>query len=220
MNALTYHNKPELKAQILAGYDAHIKADTLIKGEYFNYDDGFKGCHIGCVVRELGGDEVDQYSDLTGLPVWLRDLTEHFFERMAYPENQRVSRAILEAVPVGQDITPVYHKFMVWLLEDEKHGTLQYCDERGAAATQAVINLHKRSADGIEVDNAAWAAARAAAWAAARAAWAAARDAEAAAGAAAWAAAWAADAAAGAAAWDAAWDAQSKKLIQLLSESE
>lgn len=202
---LTWHNDPKLKAKVLAGYDAHIKADTLIKGEYFNYDDGFTGCHVGCVVHDLGGKEIDSYTELTGLPVWLRDLSEYFFENMEYPQNQKITRDILDAVPHGKDLTPVYHKFLIWLLEDAEHGTIQYCDESGVKATRTAVALHKKAVSGKEVTSREWPDAGDAAW---NAAGDAARAARAAAG-----------DAAGDAAWDAAWDAQVKALTRLLKEA-
>ena len=207
---VTWHNDQGLKDKVVSGYEAHMKADTLIKGEYFLHDEGFRGCHIGCVIHDLGGSEVgshtEEYQRVTGLPKWLASLNEYFFENMDHPKNQEVTRDILQATPVGKDLTPAYHKFMVWLLLDEKEGTIRFCDEDGVKVTRDVAELHQRSIDGDNPSEGEWAAAGAAAgdvaWAAAGAA----------AGDAAGAVTWAA-------AGDAAGDAQAAKLIELLRQA-
>lgn len=226
----SWHGDADLKAKALAGYDLHIKADTLVKGAYFDgAGETFRGCHIGCVVTDLGGSSEGshskEYERVTGNPEWLASLTEHFFESMPNPQNQTVTRAIMEATPVGKDLTPVYHRFMIWLLADEKHGTIQDCDDAGRSITESVVALHVRAAAGDYPSDGEWASAEAAAWYAARGATVvgAGEVAEAAALDAAWVATRAAASAAGAAALAtagaAAWDAQSEQLIKLLRDA-
>ena len=213
---LTWHSDADLKARVLKSYDGHIAADTLIKGEYFGGDEEtFKGCHIGCVVKELGGNDKNQYPELTGLPDWLMGLNEYFFEHMPHPQNQKITRDILEAIPEGKDISLVENRFLIWLLTDETHGSIRHCDDDGRKATLTVAALHERVLVGDKPSQDEWAAARdvvraTASYvvrAAARdAAWAAVSD-----------AAWAA---AKAAASDVTRAAQSEKLIELLKAEQ
>jgi hypothetical protein len=221
----TWLGDPDLKAKTLAAYDAHIKQDALIRGTYAKQNGVFKGCHIGCLVHDLTGADAQSIKDMggnqrrdiiaekIGQPNWLTSLAEYFFERLEPPKNQQVSRAILDATPVGVDLTPVYHRFMIWLLTDEQHGSRQYADDAGQKATDAIVALHERAASSDTPKNEEWDAARVAAKAAARAGWAgcaAARGAQ-------------SDALirllSEAAAWAAARDAQADALIRLLSEA-
>ena len=227
----TFHNDEKLKKRLVESYKAHIAADTLIKGDYFDENDGtFMGCHMGCVVNEMGGEDEHSYEALTGLPMEYARLAERYHERLPHPLNQEIGLAMLDACPVGVDLTIVFSKFKLWLLMDEEFGSLQYCDEQGKAATEVVAALHRRFIDGGSVSEEDWAAARAAsdaamdaasdaamdaamdaAWAAARgAARDAARDA-------AWAAAWAAASEADRYAARAAhMEASARKFIELL----
>ena len=221
---LTYHGDPAIKARAVESMRSHRAADELVKGHYIKVNGGFTGCAVGCVLRDLAGVDTEPedphalYAEVAGLPKWLAHLHDLFFEELPHPANQQFAEDLLAAVPVGVDLTPAYHRFMVWLLTDEENGSRRFADEAGQAATDAVASLHNRAASGDMPTDEEWATARATArateWATERAA------ARAAARAAEWAAEWAtASAAARAAASAAAWAAQSKALIRILAEA-
>ena len=210
----------DLKAKTLAAYDTHIAQDTLVRGVYGEEatDGTFQGCHIGCLLHVLTGasaasiEEMDSgerlraVRDATGLPCWLTELSEYFFEGLPPPRNQQVTRSIMDAVSPGAGLGAVKHRFVIWCLTDDTYGWRQHCDDAEKAATDKVVALHTRAAAGESVSDAEWEAARADAR---DAAWAAAIDD---ASAAVWAAAWA-DAMA------AARDAQANALVRLLAEA-
>jgi hypothetical protein len=225
---LAFHGDSNIKEKYLSRVIAHRAADELVKGQYWSKG---KGCAVGCTIH---GDQHKAYETELGIPEVLARLEDGIFENlpnelaMVWPER------FLSAIPVGKDLTKVWHHFVIWLLGDAEHGTMRLCDPAGAAATKTVIELYQREIAGEVIPSSAWDAARDAAWDAARdaaraAAWdaarAAARDAaRAAARDAAWAAARAAAgaaawAAAGAAARDAHYVRMSDKLISLLAEA-
>ena len=223
---LSWLGDAERKAKTLEFYDGHIAADTLTRGCYAgNNGSEFRGCHIGCVLHDMAGLDAATIKSMSeearlgwverviGQPAWLTTLTEQFFECLPVPRNQEVSRAILAATPVGVDLTPVRHGFLIWVLTDPQHGSRQYADGAGKAATDAVAALLRRALAGDPPTPAEWMEVRVAARATAEDAWDA-RDA-------AWDAAVAAAESTRAAAWaagDAAMEAQAAALIRLLKE--
>lgn len=195
---LTFNGLQSLKDKIQAGNKLHEEQDRLIRGKYWNENpEDFKGCSIGCTLHTMGHDEYSDHAkaaELCGLPEWTMHLSEFLFENTSRPN---FNTTFFGAIPVGvsfERMEVVKHKFLLAILSDPTHGTINKCDEAGRAATKTVIALLERAIAGDTPSNEEWAAASAAASAAAEAAaeWAA-RDAElAVARAAAWAAAWAA----------------------------
>lgn len=167
-NILSWYNNPDLKQAAIDGMRAHRIADELVKGHYIHVDGAFSGCAVGCVLRDLAelgptnseDNPHEQYSNVAGLPLWIAHLHDHFFEVLPHPDNQQFAEDLLIAIPVGVDLTTAYHKFMIWLLTDDIHGSRQYCDDDGKSATDAVVSLHKRLISGDMPVDKEWAAAR------------------------------------------------------------
>jgi hypothetical protein len=159
-------NDTKVKEKYLSRVHAHASADEIIKGRY--WEDG-KGCAVGCTIHS--GDH-NKYEKLLGLPRWLAYLEDSIFEGLPNGEAKGFPEQFLSAINVGADLTPVYHKFMMWLLVDPLRGVLRFADERGAVAIKRIAELHQLELGPTEgrPDYSAWAAAGAAAWAAAGAA--------------------------------------------------
>jgi len=130
-------NDTKVKEKYLSRVRAHASADEIIKGQY--WEDG-KGCAVGCTIHS---SDHDKYEKLLGIPRWLAYLEDSIFEGLPNGEAKNFPEQFLSAINVGADLTPVYHKFMIWLLVDPLQGVLRFADERGAVAIKRVAELHQ-----------------------------------------------------------------------------
>ena len=189
-----------MKEKYLARVKAHQKADQIVQGHYW---DRGRGCAVGCTIH---GQDHQAYETKLGIPIQLAYLQDWIFEELPSKEAKDFPVDFLESIPVGEDLKPVLHRFLYWLLVDPEDGVIQYAqdeeEEQVKEAILSVADLYSRVMKGQEVTNEQWSAAWAAAWAA--------RDA-------AWAASEAARGAARAAARDAALKRQKQKLLELLA---
>jgi len=215
-----FHNKPELKAQAIAEMQAHIAADQLVKGQY--WEDG-KGCFIGCAVKNKGeGHWHDTFKDIYNIDKRLAELFDTLFEGVPNERAMRWPIEVYNAIQVGADVSKVADEFQYWLLTGEDSPlAFSFNDDAWGVwnAIKGVAELYAQRLAGNEPTQSSWTAAgttaSAAASAAARSA--ARTAARTAARAAAWDAAGdAASAAAWAAAGDAAYVKMADKLLELL----
>ena len=171
-----FHGDPKVKEKYLARVKAHREADEIVKGQY--WENG-KGCAVGCTIH---GQAHLAYEKELGIPIQIAHLQDFLFENLPNEEAKDFPVDFLEAIPVGEDLKPVLHQFLYWLLVDPEDGVIQYAqDEKEEQVKEAILSvadLYSRVMNGQEVTNeqwsATWTAARGAAWSAARAAWAAA----------------------------------------------
>jgi hypothetical protein len=209
MTMLAFHNDPKVRQDALDRAKGHREADELVQGQYW---DSGKGCFVGCTVRDMAGVTLAPLTDqghslfptILGVPEQLAWLGDELFEMQTQEDSLLWPERILNAIPLGADLSGVRDRWSLWILMDETWGIFQIAHESKAVVC-AMGELFRRATEGDEPTKDEWdRAARAArvAWAT-RAAWAA-RD------------AWAARAARAAwdawnarAAWDtwAAWDA-------------
>ena len=208
----SFHGNHELKEKLLRDIIEHRRLDRFRQGQF--YDDSGRGCHLGCCVKShdisLNGDWHQIFSNIYGIPLSIAYLEEFFFENLPIDKAKLWSETIIEATPVGVDLSHSYHRFMIWILCDKKFGVINYATGELIHVINHIASLHALCINNQEVQESTWAAAKDAAVAAARAAaratassaaWAAAKSA---AKSAARTAAWAA---AGAASRAAAWSA-------------
>ena len=224
---ISFHGKQEVKDFYLARVATHHAADQIIQGKYWEHG---KGCAVGCTIH---GHDHSKYENELGIPRIIARLEDRIFEGIPNEEAKEFPLQFLQAIPVGKDLTPVWKKFLVWLLIDKTTGTINHAKkiETKKAIKDVAELIEKSITENVtteqfaEVRKAADAAAAAAyaAYAAAAAAYAAAA-ADAADAAAADAAAYAAAYAAADAAADARKKARTKryhgmrdKLIELLA---
>lgn len=171
---LTYHNDPAIKAKAIARCKEHIEADRLRAGNYGQeFDDGFRGCAIGCqlwdIAREEGWDWRDRGDEHEIVAeaywpgqVWLSHLEDRIFECLPSQERKEWPLRLVSAVPVGVDITPVSHRLTAYILRDVLrnyfHGA-QFPEV--AAAVEGVARLHERASGGDVIFQNEWAQAQA-----------------------------------------------------------
>ena len=166
-----------MKEKYLARVKAHQKADQIVQGHYW---DRGRGCAVGCTIH---GSNHEAYETKLGIPIQLAYLQDLIFEELPSKEAKDFPVDFLESIPVGEDLKPVLHQFLYWLLVDPEDGVIQYAqdeeEEQVKEAILSVADLYSRVMKGQEVTNEQWSAAwevdREAAWAARGAAWAASR---------------------------------------------
>lgn len=164
----TWKNQQELKEAAIAAAIWHRDQHMLARGTYWQ---GNRGCAIGCHAHHIrpdvvGGGQHAIVADGYGWPLWLCHLADCFFENTSYAYSQKWPEALCRAIPVGVDIAPVLHLFLVAVLEE----ALPHATEEVAAIIRRVQSLHTAAAAGQAVSQEAAAAEAAAAEAAAEAA--------------------------------------------------
>jgi hypothetical protein len=195
---IAYHNKPEIRADIIKQLEAHIAADQLVKGQY--WENG-KGCAIACTLHSSNHME---YETRFGIPVMLARLEDCIFEGLPNGTAKAWPIRFMSAIKPGHDLSLVGWKFLYWILTDETVNpgiTHPLVKDAVAQAAQVICAISKGEPPNES-------AARSAAWSAESAAWSA-ESAESAARSAARSAAWSAESAAWSAAWSAARSAES-----------
>ena len=193
-NLQAYLNDESLKEKTIASMQVDIKAEALVKGHYWN---GQNGCFVGCVIR---GDSHADFELKLGIPRIIARLADRIFEGLPYDDAKKFSVDFLQAIKPGADLSTVWPKFAVFILIDKEYGVIKFAKKNKTKKTiQDIADLYQRIINGEKIDANTWLEARRNA-AAAYAADAAAAYADAAAAAAAAYAA-AADAAAAAAAY-------------------
>lgn len=161
-----YHGSHELKVAIVAEMRAHAAAETLMRGHYWN-DEDKTGCFIGCITKS---DSHAKAMERLGCPLPLCHLIDDVFEGVSgasRADGRRFAVDILEAMPVGADLSAVPDHLMAWTME--RLLTLEEVTENEAvrSCVDTVRGLYQRRLAGDEPSQEDWDAARAAAWAAA-----------------------------------------------------
>lgn len=235
---LAYHNNPQIKSDILDQLQAHMDADELAKGQY--WENG-KGCAAACTIH--GSDHME-YETRFGIPVMLARLEDRLFEGMPNEDAMLWPMRFMSAIQPGMDLSLVGWKFQYWLLTDPSvnpgitHETVRdavklcadviYPLTEGLTIDPSAALSAEKSAARIAEESAEWSAAALAALAAESAARAA-RIAEwgaMSAVSAEWSAEWSARSAARSAEWSAAnaesaaYLRMSEKLLELIAECE
>jgi hypothetical protein len=228
---LAYHNDPAIKAKYLKRVRAHQKADRLVQGTGAEgAGENFRGCAVGCTLEVY---DHSRYPIELGIPQELARLEDRIFEGLPVDAAMKWPAQFLSVITPGADLTMVWPRFSLWLLETElgKYPTSEPATalyRRWIAGNKPGVEEWRSAADAAYAADAAAADAAYAARAAADAADAAAADdADAYAAYAAYAAADAADAYAASYAADAAayaaraarkafWNRAAKQLLKLL----
>ena len=205
-----FHNDKNIKDKYMSRIEAHIRADELIKGKYWEHG---KGCAVGCTIHS---SDHGLYETEMGIPRILARLEDDIFEGLPNNLAKTWPKRFLKAIKVGADLSNVWPQFAHWLMLDGKYGVIQLAKtKQQKEAIQRVGDLYQAKSQGLVVDIEDWRLARGATYAAAYAAYAA----YAAATYAANAAAYATYAAAAAKRYE--WrTAQSEKLLELLRDAK
>ena len=94
-------------ADLVLEVKAHIEADALMRGEYWN---GSKGCFIGCLTHS---SDPKPAFERFGLPETLLRIAENIFEALPDEEGRAFFAALPDAVGRdGKDLTRVHLAFL------------------------------------------------------------------------------------------------------------
>src|SRR5690242_9395929 len=99
---LAYHGDKEIKAKYLARVRAHIAADELIHGRY--WENG-KGCAVGCTIHS--GNHASYETEL-GIPRILAKLEDGIFEALDNGRSKKWPEEFLSSIKVGADLSLVW----------------------------------------------------------------------------------------------------------------
>ena len=156
---LSYHNDEKIKQETIKRAKAHVKADMLLKGSYWDSGES-KGCSVGCHAHELGLGSSDHngMAEKLGWPEWLVHLQDAIFEGLGNGDSAQWHIDIVSAVPVGAELRPAYHRICARILREIGWFSQQTeSDEWGVRdSVESVAKLHDQQCD----DQEKWSAAR------------------------------------------------------------
>ena len=146
-----YHADPALKAATLAQLAEHRRLDQIVRGTYW---DGSRGCAVGCLTHQGDGGH-EEFPSRWGVPVQIAHLIDTIFERLPIDQAQEWPSRIMDAIPVGADLSRTWDRFAAWMLG---HVVAQYA-EAGAAldpSVAAMAALFVRAGAGDEPSETEW----------------------------------------------------------------
>ena len=95
-------------ATMTAKVDAHLAADLLVQGEYYDANTG-KGCFIGCLAH---GNRPETLAAEYGIPLMLTRVLESIFEGLPMQDAAQFFHDIPRAIPEGRDLSRVVWAFL------------------------------------------------------------------------------------------------------------
>jgi hypothetical protein len=146
---LAYLNDPTLKATMMTSLRDHKRHDDFVRGKYWDADLG-KGCAVGCSLESIGvpADQRGRhalYPELLGIPEQIAKLIDSLFENLPDPDYKSWPVRIMDAIPVGADLSHVPAEWLLWLLIDKRHGVIQYATtDRQRKIIRDVADLYVR----------------------------------------------------------------------------
>ena len=141
-----FKNTKVTKSELMAVLYKHAEMDNFTQGQY--WEDG-KGCDVGCMLQSFT-DETNNHSlfpDLFGIPEVIARLSDSIFEGLSNEDAKWWPIARTEAINEGSDLSVIWPKFAVWLLED----VIRYSSNK--KVVQDVIDLYKRKIAGEDVSS-------------------------------------------------------------------
>jgi len=131
---LSFHGKTEVKEKYVQRVLQHKKLDEITQGIGFDKTTN-KGCAIGCT---LDNYDHSRYPIELGIPEGIARLEDYIFEALPVDQAKEFPLQLLEAVPVGVDLSKVSTQFFLWTLTDETEGLIpKIKDEKVKALWQA-----------------------------------------------------------------------------------
>src|SRR6185437_1787258 len=133
---LTFHNDPNLKLKYVQRFEAHRKMDEVIQGTGF---ENGRGCFVGCTLNKY---DHEAFETELGWPKWLAHLADSIFEGLSEEGAPQFGTDLLEAVPVGVVLEPVWWKLAILRhqrqLEVLKVNTEEYTEQVRQAIQQVI----------------------------------------------------------------------------------
>lgn len=131
---LSYHNDPAVKAKYVSRFAAHRAADEVIQGTGFGNG---RGCFVGCTLDRY---EHRGFPLELGWPEWLARLADKIFEGMPEEDAPQFGTNLLAAVPVGVDLEPVRHRF---LLTVQRRNLVRLAENKEPYAAQVRASIEQ-----------------------------------------------------------------------------
>jgi len=131
-----------LKADVVAGVEAHAAADEIIQGQYW---EGGKGCAVGCLTHDPGGGHA-LFPGLFGLPVWFAYLVDTVFEELPAEAAKGWPLRVMSAVPVGADLDGLW---MVLNAERLRVEVLPYAGDASGVVEAMLVALESGDSNAI-----------------------------------------------------------------------
>jgi len=122
----------KIKEKYLSRVKEHARLDNIIKGQY--WENG-KGCAVGCTIQSK--DHLAYEIEL-GIPIILARLEDVIFERMSNAKAKTFPVKFLSAIKTGADLSLVWPRFVVWLLDDPIDGVGKYITDAKPAFNKLV----------------------------------------------------------------------------------
>jgi hypothetical protein len=134
---LAWHGSADLKAEVVARMKAHRDADSIVQGIYQGGEDGlplgYEGCVLGCTLPHLTQDELDRLYDESriggsgwwgriqteyGIPLIVAQLIDYTFEAQDNPDHAAFAVEVIEAIPVGADLSGIHDQWVEAQMND------------------------------------------------------------------------------------------------------
>ena len=111
---LAYHNDKAVKEKYLKRVRIHRKLDHLVQGVGWKSNGVTKGCAVGCTLEAY---DHSRYPAELGVPVEIAHLEDSIFEGLPQAAAMKWPTQFLQAIPVGADLSLVFPRFILWLLD-------------------------------------------------------------------------------------------------------
>ncbi len=176
---VAYYGQPALKDDVMAQLAEHRRLDQIVQGTYWDGPkdwtpksgaDG-RGCAVGCLTHDSSGGH-RLYPIKWGIPEHLAWLEDRIFENLPRDVAVAWPQRFMGAVAPGADLSLVWPRLVLAMIEDPDHGTLRHAAgfPEVEAALRQVAGLWRGRIDGTPPDESARSAAESAAESAARSA--------------------------------------------------
>src|SRR3990172_7843606 len=113
-----FHNDPAIKQKYIERVKAHVLADEIVHGTY--WENG-KGCAVGCTIH---GQDHGLYETELGITKILARLEDRIFEGMGNGDSKEFPLRFISAIEPGADLSLVWPEFARWLLVDPTEGVI------------------------------------------------------------------------------------------------
>ncbi len=148
-----YLGEPQRKAQVLERLHALAKEDAwAMRPVYWSAKGG------SIVGNLLQSEDLDEWERRFGLPKWLALLVDTLFASAPdLPRAVESGMALLQAVPIGEDLTAAGHRILVEFLAGREYGVrTSLPEDRPPRALATVVGLHDRAIRGDPVTPEEW----------------------------------------------------------------
>lgn len=113
---LAYHGDKAIKEKYLERVRLHRKLDHLVQGKGWESNGTTKGCAVGCTMEAY---DHARYPVEIGVPIEIAYLEDSIFEGLPQEDAMKWPTQFLSAIEPGADLSLVFPRFVLWLLDGE-----------------------------------------------------------------------------------------------------